>query len=178
MNWDRPIKLEYVGNQKPTIEGRGSRSQWRLLTCKNDELIPKKPGVYFFARRNIKSGVYSPIYIGQSKDLRREITGYFQNQAIMGPIREKTKRKNYDCYLFVAPLVRMGPNTPKIRDMVEKALIDQALALNCKLCNIQKTKPATRYKIKSKQHAKHIPFPREILVASEGRVTITISKKL
>jgi hypothetical protein len=101
--------------------------------------IPKKPGVYVFARRHGDS--VAPLYIGQALRLRSRIEGQFNSVKLMNGVKSAPSGKRI---LIVGALkLRRGQRKAKVLDAVESALIKRALAEGYRLLNQQGTKTKT-----------------------------------
>ncbi len=124
LKWEKPLRLK-----------DGSRLN-QIYLCSGLDDLPKKPGVYVFARKfgnNI-----APLYVGQASKLRGRIEGQFNNLRLMMGIKNAPAGKRI---LLAARLyLKRGQQMSKVLDIVESALIKNALAQGHDLLNQQGTK--------------------------------------
>jgi hypothetical protein len=125
-----------------TLEGRKELNQ--IYHCRGIEYFPSKPGVYVFARKFGK--IISPLYIGQASKLRGRVEGQFNNLRLMMGI--KNAQVGHRILLIARLYLKRGQRMSKVMDIVESALITNALAQGHDLLNQQGTK-TTVYVIKS-----------------------------
>jgi hypothetical protein len=124
LKWEKPLRLR-----------DGSR-QNQIYLCPNLERLSRRPGVYVFARKFGKGVV--PLYIGQASKLRGRIEGQFNNLRLMMGIKNARAGRRI---LLVARLnLKRGQQMSKVLDIVESALIKNALAQGHDLLNQQGTK--------------------------------------
>jgi hypothetical protein len=124
LKWEKPLPLR-----------DGSRLN-QIYLCRGLERLPWKPGVYVFARIFGKSIV--PLYIGQASKLRGRVEGQFNNLRLMMGIKNAHAGRRI---LLIARLyLRRGQQMRKVLDIVESALIKNALAQGHDLLNQQGTK--------------------------------------
>jgi hypothetical protein len=124
LRWGKPFPLR-----------NGSRLN-QIYFCRGLERLPRKPGVYVFARKFGKK-VY-PLYIGQASKLRGRIEGQFNNLRLMMAIKNAQAGNRI---LLVARLqLRRGQQMSKVLDIVESALIKNALVQGHDLLNQQGTR--------------------------------------
>jgi len=124
LKWEKPFRLR-----------DGSR-QNQIYLCPNFERLSRKPGVYVFARKFGKGVV--PLYIGQASKLRGRIEGQFNNLRLMMGI--KNARAGRRILLVARLYLKRGQQMSKVLDIVESALIKNALAQGHDLLNQQGTK--------------------------------------
>ena len=124
LKWEKPLRLK-----------DGSR-QNQIYLCPNFERLSRKPGVYVFARKFGKGVV--PLYIGQASKLRGRIEGQFNNLRLMMGI--KNARAGRRILLVARLYLKRGQQMSKVLDIVESALIKNALAQRHDLLNQQGTK--------------------------------------
>ena len=122
-----------------------------ILLSKNKRLVnsetvlghvPPGPGVYFFSRKFGSS--YSPFYIGETKNLRGRIKSHLNNADIRDILRGITVPsvqirqgfKFLHCGTFVP---KKGLNAKRSLDVVQRYLIQRALADGSALLNKQLT---------------------------------------
>lgn len=124
LKWDKPVRLR-----------DGSRLN-QIYFCRDCERLSRKPGVYVFARKYGKT--IAPLYIGQASKLRGRIEGQFNNLRLMMAIKnaQAGRRILLVARVYLKPGQRMG----KVLDIVESALIKNALAQGHDLLNQQGTK--------------------------------------
>lgn len=99
--------------------------------------IPENPGAYVFAR--VHSGKVTPLYIGESANLRKRIDQHFKkNVRLMNSLKKAPSGK----LVFLYCTIRT--NSDKRRDamlaLLQKALIEHALSEGHQLLNLQLTK--------------------------------------
>lgn len=117
----------------------------KLLDGSNKNLIYDIPdldeyyemsGVYMFCRRYGKS--IAPIYIGKSKNIGNRISQHFNSTKKMKGIENSL---NGERILIVGEIIcKKGQKIDKCMKIVEKALIDHALANEFELVNDKGTK--------------------------------------
>jgi hypothetical protein len=124
LTWERPL---------PLSDG----SSWnQIYVCHGLGRVPSKPGVYVFARQFGNNVV--PLYVGQASKLRSRIEEQFNNLRLMMGIKNAHAGRRI---LLVARLkLRRGQQMSKVLDIVEAALIKNALAQGHDLLNQQGTK--------------------------------------
>jgi hypothetical protein len=148
VEWLRPMPL------------RDGRAQ-RLIYSLDLEAVPKRAGVYIFARTFGKAII--PIYIGQSENFRGRIkTHLFGNVPLMRGIEDQPNGRRM--LLFAALRTKRGQQLDKCLDLLERTLIRFALAEGHELLNDQGTKTATHSLKFSGKKEWHRPFPRRMSV--------------
>lgn len=124
LRWEKPMRLKDASNQN------------RIYYCPGSNRLPRKPGVYVFARRHGKN--VAPLYIGQASRLRSRIEDQFNNLRLMMGIKNAQAGRRI---LLVARLyLKPGQQMSKVLDIVESALIKNALAQGHDLVNQHGTK--------------------------------------
>jgi hypothetical protein len=124
LKWDTPLRLR-----------DGARLN-QIYYCRECGHLSRKPGVYIFARKFGKTVV--PLYIGQASKLRGRVEGQFNNVRLMMGIKQAPAGRRI---LLVARLyLKRGQQMSKVLDIVESALIKNALAQGHDLLNQQGTK--------------------------------------
>lgn len=148
VEWLKPVPL------------RDGRSE-QLIYAANFDSIPKRSGVYVFARKFGKLMV--PIYIGQTENFRGRIkTHLYNNVPLMRGIEDQPNGKRL--ILLGAIRTKRGQQLSKCLDLLERTLIRFALAEGHELLNDQGTKTATHTLRFSGRKASHRPFPRRMSV--------------
>ena len=134
LKWEKPYRLT-----------DGTKTN-RIYSCAEMARIPRKPGIYVFARKF--SNTVFPLYVGQAKNLRSRIEGQFKsNVPLMVGLQ---KAPNGRRILLVGRVsLHPGQQKAKVLDIVESALIKHALAQGHDLLNQQGTKTKV-HAIKSK----------------------------
>jgi hypothetical protein len=123
LKWEKPLRLR-----------DGSRLN-QIYYCRFERLSGK-PGVYVFARKFGKNVV--PLHIGQASKLRGRIEGQFNNLRLMMGIKNAQAGRRI---LLIARLyLKRGQRMSKVLDIVESALIKNALVQGHDLLNQQGTK--------------------------------------
>jgi hypothetical protein len=98
--------------------------------------MSRKPGVYIFARTIGK--IVVPLYIGQASKLKWRVEGQFNNLRLMMAIKNAAAGRRI---LLIARLsLQRGQRMGKVPDIVESALIKNALAQGHDLLNQQGTR--------------------------------------
>ena len=133
LKWAKPISLK-----------DGSRTN-QIYSCGGFERVPSNPGVYVFAREFGKNVV--PLYIGQASKLRQRIEAQFNNVQLMVGIKNAQAGRRILLIAQVEP--RPGQRINKVLNIVESALIKNALTQGHDLLNLQGTKTKVHV-IKSK----------------------------
>lgn len=126
LKWEKPIRLR-----------DGSRLG-QIYSCRERDYrrFPRKAGVYVFARKYGKT--VTPLYIGQASRLRGRIDDQFNNLRLMMGIKNSHTGRRI---LLVARVhLKPGQQMSKVLDIVESALIKNALAQGHDLLNQQGTK--------------------------------------
>jgi hypothetical protein len=123
VHWDHPI---------PLLDG--SREHL-IYTCEDLDALPDTPGVYVFARKH--GSVVDPLYIGQARNVRTRIIQQFNNVRLMNGVRAAPSGARI--LLVGKPKLRGRQNVESVLDLVERALIQHALAEGHELLNYQGT---------------------------------------
>jgi hypothetical protein len=124
--WHKPIDL---------LDGS---EQNLIYTVKEDDIsrFEGLPGVYMFCR--IYSDVLSPLYIGKALDLGSRIRQQFNTTKLMKAVENSPKGTKV---LVVGEFkCKSGQNNDVCIKLVEKILIEHALAEGNDLVNLQGTK--------------------------------------
>jgi hypothetical protein len=137
LKWEKPIRLKRMG-----------RHSNQIYDCQHREHFPSKSGVYIFARRFGKN--VAPLYIGQASKLRGRIEGQFNNLKLMMAIRNAPT--GHRILLIARLYLQPGQRMSKVLDIVESALIKNALAQGHDLINQHGTKTKVHV-IRSKGNA-------------------------
>jgi hypothetical protein len=124
LKWEKPLRLRDGSRLNQIYYGRGV------------ERLSGKPGVYVFARKFGKNIV--PLYVGQASRLRGRIEGQFNNLRLMMGI--KNAQAGHRILLVARLYLKRGQQMSKVLDIVESALIKNALAQGHDLLNQQGTK--------------------------------------
>ncbi len=124
LKWDKPIRLR-----------DGSKLN-QIYHCRGLDRFSGKSGVYIFARKFGKSVL--PLYVGQASSLKGRIEGQFNNLRLMMGVKNAHSGRRI---LLVGRLyLKPGQRMSKVLDIVESALIKNALAQGHDLLNQQGTK--------------------------------------
>lgn len=110
-----------------------------IYSCADIEEVPTSAGVYIFARRHGQA--VTPLYVGQSGNLRHRLYQHLDSVALMNSIRAAPIGARI--FIFCTPILRKGQQLPRVLDTLEDALIDHALAEGHALLNIQGTRRPT-----------------------------------
>lgn len=129
-----------------------------IFTCDLEE-IPDKPGVYVFAREFGANVI--PLYIGQAQNLKKRITGQFNNAKLMKGIEASSKGRRL---LFMATLNSKKMEHKKQLNIIEKALIEYSLTEGHFLLNEKGTKTPVHTISANGKKGYHKPFPRKMIV--------------
>jgi hypothetical protein len=124
LRWDKPIRLR-----------DGSKLN-QIYHCSGLERFSGKPGIYVFARKFGKN--VAPLYVGQASRLRSRIEGQFNNLKLMMGI--KNAHAGRRILLVARVYLKPGQQVGKVLDIVESAIIKNALAQGHDLLNQQGTK--------------------------------------
>jgi hypothetical protein len=124
LKWEKPIRLKDGSKQNQIYSSRGT------------DKLPRKPGVYVFARKFGKNIV--PLYIGQAAKLKGRIEGQFNSLRLMVGI--KNAPAGHRILLIARLCLKRGQQMAKVLDIVESALIKNALGQGHDLLNQQGTK--------------------------------------
>lgn len=130
IEWHRPIQL--VDGQTENLiytAKKGALDSWQGVA-----------GVYMFCR--MFNGEASPLYIGKAENIAGRISQHFKNNTrLMNSIRNAANGTR-----VVIPgkfIPKRGQNKKRCIAIVERALIDHALAEGYELFNIQGARTAT-----------------------------------
>ena len=129
LRWKKPLHL---------IDG----SEWQMIYCldeDDEDSIPEEPGIYVFGRKFGDSFV--PLYIGQAKNLCSRIGNQFNNLRLMRGIEDAESGKRL--LVFAEFYAKPGQQLAKCLDIIESALIENALTQGFELLNKQGTKTPT-----------------------------------
>lgn len=141
LKWDRPIRL------------RDGSKQNQIYAIRGLDRIPKKAGVYIFARSFGKS--IAPLYVGQASMLRNRIDGQLNNVRLMMGV--KNAQAGHRILLVAHLTLHPGQQEAKVLDIVESALIKHALAEGHELLNKQGVKTRVHViKSKGNTSSKHV----------------------
>ncbi len=127
------IEIEWL----PLIPLRGGRGENFIFKLDDLDVLSRSPGVYVFGR---KMGGHSfvPVYIGQAARLRGRIKGQLNNVRLMMALKNAPGRRSF---LAVGKLIRKpGQEPKKALNIVERALIEYALAQEFEIVNVMGTK--------------------------------------
>jgi len=103
------------------------------------ELLPNGPGVYVFCRKHTDKT--SPIYIGETKNLRERIKAHLKSLPLMREIENAATGKRFLIYCTVK--AGSAPKAKKQVEVIEKALILHAQGEGHVLFNQKGTKLPT-----------------------------------
>lgn len=126
LEWLRPIELRHL-----SPEGF-------IYSCAFDAL-PESAGVYVFARRHGES--VTPLYIGQAENLQRRIRQQFDSVRLMKGI--EAAETGARLLLIAEVRIRGRQQVSKVLDIVENAIIQNALTNNHEILNKQGTRRPT-----------------------------------
>jgi len=122
--WSQPVALTLSNEVR------------EIYTCNDIESVSTNAGVYIFARRH--GNAVTPLYVGQSGNLRKRLCQHLNSVALMNSIRAAPTGSRI--FIFCEPVLRKGQQLPRVLDTLENALIDHALAEGFALLNVQGTK--------------------------------------
>ena len=111
-----------------------------IYTAGNLEKFDGVPGVYMFCR--VFNGETSPLYIGKAEDIACRLQYHFEKNTKLMKRIEKTA-KGAKVIIPGEFTSKPGQSTKKCIAIIERALIDHALAEGYDLLNIQGTKTVT-----------------------------------
>lgn len=150
------IKLEWL---EPIVLKEGTKETPFIYTC-DEKLLPEEPGIYVFTRRYGKT--FTPLYIGQTVNLRSRIKGQLNTLSLMMGIK---KAQAGTRMLMIAKLrPSKGPkrDTKKTLRIIEKAYINNALTQGYDLLNKNGTKTPVHNIESTPERKFHHPFPGEM----------------
>ena len=127
------IEIEWL----PLIPLRGGRGENLIFKLDDPDILSRSPGVYVFGR---KMGGHSfvPVYVGQAARLRGRIKRQLNNVRLMMALKNAPGRKSF---LAVGELNRKpGQETKKALSIIERALIEYAVAQEFEIVNVMGTK--------------------------------------
>lgn len=110
-----------------------------IYSCPDIKSVSDEAGVYVFARTHGKT--VTPLYIGQSGNLRKRLGQHLNSVALMDSMRAAPGSARV--FLYCEPTIRKGQKIASVLDTLEDALIDHALAEGYALFNVQGTKRPT-----------------------------------
>jgi hypothetical protein len=128
------IKLEWL---KPIVLKEGTKEAPFIYTC-DEKLLPEEPGIYVFTRRHGKT--FTPLYIGQTVNLRSRIKEQFNNLLLMKGIKKAQTGTRMLMIAKLKPAKGRPKDTQKTLHIIEKAYINNALTQGCDLLNVKGTK--------------------------------------
>lgn len=126
LRWSRPVRL---------LDGASKN----LIYTVDLDRIPKGAGVYVFCRRHGKAWDY--LYVGQATRLRGRVEGQLNNVRLMKAIENAPTGRRW--VLTALLNTKRGQQLSKALDVVERTLIEAALAEGSRLLNVQGARPAT-----------------------------------
>lgn len=107
-----------------------------LIYTLDIDVLPRRAGIYVFGRQRGRSIV--PVYVGQATRIRGRVKKQLNNAKLMMALLNTPGRKKY---LIYAEVIRKpGQNISQVLNIVEKALIEHALAEGHDIVNVQGTK--------------------------------------
>jgi hypothetical protein len=129
VQWNRPILL----------------SKNRKITIDRDNLpraIPPSAGVYFFSRKYGSS--FQPLYVGETGDIRARLRNHLNNADIRDmlrgiPLRGVSVKKGSKYFHFGTFRGKPGQKASKCLGLVQRYMIEQAIAQKSPLLNKQLT---------------------------------------
>lgn len=146
INWQNPVVLTEDPSRK------------LIYTCELDD-IPAEAGVYVFARRY--GDAQTPLYIGQSENVRKRIKQHFKkNVPLMNGIKNSQNGQKVILVGIFEP--RSAQQIERCLPILEKALMDSALAEGYELLNIRGTRQKTHTISMSGTKKSHNPFARKL----------------
>jgi hypothetical protein len=149
LKWDKPFRLR-----------DGSKTNL-IYSCPELPRIPRKPGVYVFARRF--GGMIIPLYVGQAQRLRSRIEQQFKSNVQL--MRGLENAPNGRRILLVGRVsLHRGQQQAKVLDIIESALIKNALAQGHDLLNQHGTKTKVHAIVSKGNHASRQIAPLKMLV--------------
>jgi hypothetical protein len=133
--WKKPVEL--TRNESDVCSNCDEYDKCNLTYCCEDAALPKKPGVYVFARRF--GGNITPIYIGKAIELRQRIWQQLEgNVKLMNGVKKFGHGTRILLIGVFQP--KRGQKTDKVLPLVEDTLIRHALARGFVLLNSSGTK--------------------------------------
>ena len=127
VKWHQPISLR-DGDNVDLIYALPDMSDWEEV-----------PGVYIFGR--LYGGALTPLYIGRTKDIGTRMKQHLNSTKLMKGIE---KSQNGEKVLVVGEFIpKPGQSTESSLQIIERALIEHALAEGYELLNKAGTKTPT-----------------------------------
>ena len=120
---------------------RDGRRDGLIYTITDEDLnrIPDEPGIYVFARKF--GEIIAPLYIGQAKELFYRVQGQLNNLRLMRGVEDAEIGQRM--LLYAQFYSRPGQRLSKALDVIESALIENALTQGFELLNVQGVKTPT-----------------------------------
>ncbi len=149
------LKLHW---HEPAILRQARPDETLIYACDDLDRIPRKPGIYVFARRF--GHVIAPLYIGQALRLGTRIKNQLGNARLMRGIEnmENGQRMVLIGEFDPAP----GQQAKTALNVLEKAYIESALSDGFQLLNKQGTVQRVHTIESTGKKSHHKPFPRRV----------------
>ncbi|MGH9452999.1 MAG: GIY-YIG nuclease family protein, partial [Terriglobia bacterium] len=131
VEWSEPYSL------------RDGSDRYLIYACDDLDSFPREPGVYIFARRY--GNTVCPLYIGQTLNIYKRIVQHFKfSLVLMNKIKKKAKAGDR-IVLFGIPKLAPGQQVERVLQVLEHALIGNALAQGHELLNVHGTNIPAHY---------------------------------
>ncbi len=145
--WHHPLNLR-----------KGRRDENVVYACDELDSIPRKPGIYIFARRF--GGAVIPMYVGQAVKLHGRVKGQLNNVQLMMGVRNMENGRRI---LLVGEFVPApGQQVESALDVLERAYIENSLTGGYELLNKQGTRTPVHSLMSKGKKEFHNPFPRRM----------------
>ena len=158
IEWQKPVQL--TRNGRPVVS-------WRDL----GESLKDRAGVYFFSRKH--GSKFAPFYIGKATSIRvrfkQHIASNVKLMEVVNGYGENARKIGHGARYFHVGYLRAtkGPSWGKL-DIVEKAMLRDALARDYPVLNLHFTKVKTHTIINVGSRASRSIFPTKETVEARG----------
>jgi hypothetical protein len=143
---------------RPLILREGRRDENLVYACDDLDSIPRKPGIYVFARRF--GAAVIPLYVGQAVNLHGRVKKQLNNVQLMMGVQNMEKGRRI---LLIGEFIpTSGQQAESALDVLERAYIENSLTGGYELLNKQGTRTPVHSLLSQGKKGFHSPFPRRM----------------